>query len=303
MGAEPRQFSMINEGTQVPHDHAEGNQVVIFDSASQLLHPLEFLRSFFRDVRESSGAVKTLLSRNLALRYRYSSLGLLWAAAPPLVTATALTLGQRMQVISSQDHDVPMAFYAVFGILMAQTFLESLNLMQGLFKSHRQLLTRDNMPLESLILSSFLEECFHTSVRIVVLVLCIIISIKVSRSTFALIFPGFLGLVLAGGGIGLLIAPFNSLKGDLEKVMTVFPWIFFAITPVFVRGGSTGFLHDIFALNPAAWVFDSMRHVAYGAPGSIRASCLILPVGLMLFVIGALWCRLARPYVMERSLS
>ena len=294
---------MVNNASQKSDDHISGDRVVIFDSASRFLHPLEFLMSFFRDIKESSGAVKTLLYRNLALRYRYSSLGLLWAAAPPLVTAAALSLGQRMQVISPQDHDVPMAFYAVFGILMSQTLLESMNMMLGLFKSHRQLLTRDNIPLEGIIVASFLEECFHTSIRIVVLFLCFIISIKASRSTIALIFPGFLGLVLTGGGIGLLIAPFNSLKGDLEKVMTIFPWVFFAITPVFVRGGSSGFLHDIFALNPAAWIFNSMRHVAYGAPGSVRASCLILPVGFLLFVVGAIWCRLARPYVLEHSLN
>lgn len=277
-------------------------ETVIFDSNSRLRHPIEFLRSFCKDIKDSGGAVQTLLFRNLALRYRYSSLGLLWALAPPLVTATALTLGQRMQLISPESHEVPAAFYAVFGVVMAQTFLESLNLQRGLFTSHRQLLNRNNMPLEGIIMASLLEECFHTAIRIAVVLLGFVFSIKASRSTFALIFPGFLGLVLAGGGIGLLIAPFNSLKGDLEKAMTVFPWIFFAITPVFVRGGG-GFLHAIFAMNPIAWVFNSIRHAAYGAPGSIRAAVLILPVGLLLSLAGCLWCRLARPYVMERALN
>jgi len=225
----------------------------------------------------------------------------LWAVAPPLVTAGAITLGRRFDLFSAGGPGVPLVYYAVFGVAMAQTFLESMNMMKGIFATNRQLLARDNMPLEGIIASSLCEEVFHTAVRMAVVCLGFAFGLKPSIATFPLVFVGFLGLVFAGAGIGLLIAPIARFKGDIDKAMAVFPWIFFAVTPIFVRSGGQGFLHTIYAWNPAAWVFDGVRAAAFGGSGSLWAAGLSLPFGLALFVAGCLWCRVARPYVVERS--
>ena len=275
--------------------------MVINDSASRLVHPLVFLRGFLRDLVSSRFAIRALLARNLALRYRYSSFGVLWAFAPPLVTAAAMVLGQRVELLGSGPKGVGLAFYAVFGVAMAQTFLESMNIMKGTFTSHRQLLARGNMPIEGIIASSLLEEIFHTTARLAVVLLGFVFGVKASASTFPLVFTGFLGLVFAGAGIGLLIAPIASFKSDIDKAMAVFPWIFFAVTPVFLHSDGGGLLHTIYKFNPAAWVFDGIRHAAYGGSGPLWAALLVLPAGFALFVAGCLWCRLARPYAMERS--
>lgn len=272
--------------------------ILAYTSESRLLRPGQFLKDFASDLRASGGAIRALLWKNLALRYRYSSLGLLWIMAPPIVTAAALSIGQNANIIGAGTSSL----YAIFGVMMAQTFVESLNLLRGFFVSNRQLLARDNTPLEAFVVSSLLEESFHTAMRLGVVLLAFIYSIKPSYSTVMLVIPGFLGLMLAGGGIGLLLAPFSALKGDFDKAMMVFPWIFFAVTPVFFHGRSVGFLQKIYALNPAAWVFESLRHAAYGWPGSLWSVCLVFPAGLLLCLLGSLWCRLARPYVMERTL-
>ena len=274
---------------------------MINSSESRLLHPWDFLRGFARDLFASRFAVRTLLARNLALRYRYSSFGVLWAFAPPIVTALAMTLGQRFDLVGSGPQGVGLAYYAVFGVAMAQTFLESIHMTRGIFAANRQLLARDNMPLEGIIASSLCEELFHTAVRLAVVLTGFLFGVKASAQTFPLVFTGFLGIVLAGAGIGLIIAPLASFKGDVDKAMAVFPWIFFAVTPVFVYAGSGGFLHTVYKFNPAAWVFDGIRHAAYGGSGHLWAAILVLPAGLLLFLFGCVWCRLARPYVMERS--
>lgn len=271
--------------------------MLLYDAESRLRQPRRLFADFVRDLRTSRGAVRALVSRNLALRYRYSSLGLLWIMLPPMVAAAAISLGQKANIIGQGT----TALYAFLGVMMMQTFIESLNLLRSLFVANRQLLARNNTPLEAFVVSSLFEASFHTAMRIGMVLLIFVFSIRVPGYTVALVVPGFLGIMLAGAGIGLLIAPFSALKGDFDKAMAIFPWIFFAVTPVFFHGGNLGWLQTIYAINPAAWVFDSVRHAAYGAPGSIWPVCLVFPVGLLLCLVGMLWCRLARPHVMERA--
>lgn len=277
---------------------AEAHPVVLaYDAESRLRHPGRFLSSFLSDLHHSGGSIRALVSRNLAQRYRYSSLGLLWIVFPPVVTAAAILIGQKASLFGAGMN----ALYAVFGVMMAQTFLESLNLLRGLFVANRQSLARDNTPLEAFIGSTLIEESFQTAMRIGMVALTFLFSIKPSFPTAVLVVPGFLGIMLAGAGIGLLLAPLSALKGDLDRAMGVFPWIFFAVTPVFFHGGNLGLLQKVYALNPAAWVFDSIRHAAYGSPGSLWPVLLAFPAGLLLCLVGMLWCRLARPHVMERA--
>ena len=268
-----------------------------YTAESRLRQPGLFLADFVRDLRSSTGAVRALVSRNLAQRYRYSSLGLLWIVFPPIVTAAAIVIGQRSSLFGAGMN----ALYAVFGVMMAQTFLESLNLLRGLFVTNRHLLVRDNTPLEAFVGSTLVEESFQTAMRFGMVALTFLFSIKPSFPTAALVVPGFFGIMLAGAGIGLLLAPLSALKGDFDRAMTIFPWIFFAVTPVFFHGGNLGLLQKVYAVNPAAWVFDSIRHAAYGSPGSLWPVVLVFPAGLLLCLVGMLWCRLARPHVMERA--
>jgi len=272
--------------------------VLAYDAESRLRHPGRFLAEFFQDLRASGGSIRALVSRNLAQRYRYSSLGLLWIVFPPVVTAAAILIGQQASLFGAGMN----ALYAVFGVMMAQTFLESLNLLRGLFVSNRQLLARDNTPLEAFIGSTLIEESFQAAMRLGMVALTFLFSIKPSFPTVALVVPGFLGIMLAGAGIGLLLAPLSALKGDWDRAMGVFPWIFFAVTPVFFYAGNLGLLQKVYTVNPAAWVFDSIRHAAYGSPGSLWPVILVFPAGLLLCAAGMLWCRLARPHVMERAL-
>lgn len=278
-----------------PIDHETG---FLLTCESRLRHPKIFIINFIRDLTASGGAIRALVVKNLAQRYRYSSLGLLWIVFPPVVTAAAVIIGQRANIFGAGLNSL----YAVFGVMMAQTFLESLNLLRGLFATNRQLLARDNTPLEAFIGSMLIEESLQTAMRLGMVALMFLFSIKPSFPSVALVVPGFLGIMLVGGGIGLLLAPFTALKSDLDKTMGVFPWIFFAVTPVFFHGDNLGFLKKVYTVNPAAWVFDSIRHAAYDSPGQLCPVLLVLPAGLLLCGAGMIWCRLARPYVIERSI-
>ena len=277
------------------------NNLVIHSAQSRLLQPRKFLMESYRDLLQAQPTARRFFARSLNNRFRYSSLGLFWAFVPSAITALILSLGQRSQLLNAGD--VPAAFYGVFGLLLAQTFIETLTSTQSFFTTHEQLLRRNNVPIEGLILASMTEFCFNTMVRIFILAVCFFVfGVAPSLLTLPIALLGFLGVLILGVGIGLILAPVSSLKRDISNAMTFLPWVLFATTPVFVAAKATSKLHLVYQWNPLAWIFDSVRTAAYGTSGSLLPALLILPVSLGILIFGWLACRLWRPYVMERTL-
>lgn len=268
----------------------------------RLRDPGRFVREWLGDIRSCRSTARRLFLRHLAQQYRFSSLGLLWAFAPSVLTALVLVGGQRAHVVGPSG-GVPAAFFGVFGIALAQTFLEALNATRRVFASHAQLLRRQNVPLEGLVVASFIDVAFGMLVRLSILAaVFFLFDVRPAASTLVLALVGYVGVAMAGAGLGLLIAPVNALKRDVEHAFNLLPWGLFAVTPVFVPPGKGTILGRICAANPLAWLFDGIRAAAYGGEGVPSAAVVGAVVGLLMLVAGGLFCRIARPHVVERML-
>lgn len=242
-----------------------------------------------------------LFKRQLAQQYRYSSLGLLWAFVPMTLTAVVLMGGQRARVIGAFG-EVPGAFYGIFGVALAQTFLESLNATRRLFTTNQHILRRQRLPVEPFIMASLMELGFTMIVRLAILVaIFVIFSVAPPSPIMGLIaLIGYLGIALTGAGIGLLLAPCTALTQDLEQLANLLPWIVFAITPVFVPMARGSLLGRLAGVNPLTWVFDGIRAAAYGGEGMATAAVSAGLLGVIVLLLGYLFCRVARPHVVER---
>ena len=247
-------------------------------------------------------AARCLFRRHLAQQYRFSSLGLVWACAPAVATALVLVAGQRTHLIDEAKGGVPAAFYGVFGLTLAQTFLDAITVCRRVFIQHQPVLRRQNVPLEGFILAALLEAGFNLLLRLGVLaVICFLCSV-VPTAALPVALWGICGVLCLGAGCGLLLAPFNSLGRDIDNLMALFPWLLFAVTPVFVGVAAGSVFARIHAVNPLAWLFDGIRAAAYGGNGSLLAAACGPLVGVALLIVGWLFCRLARPFVVERML-
>ena len=276
----------------------------VYSAESQIRHPGQFVREASADLRASRGVAARLFRQSIAHRYRHSSLGLLWAFAPPLITALLLTFTRGRLPASQALALTPPAFYAVFGLMLAQTFLEALNTQRTIFSANRLLLGRQKATIESLILAGAADSAFGLGVKLIIVALFA----ALLHVPFALTFPlGLLGMAavaVLGAALGLLIAPISALKPDMDYVMTFFPWILFALTPVFIQVAPGGALSRIYRFNPLAGIFDAVRAFTYGDPAG-HGSTLLAAVlsSICLFLAAALFCRIARPYVAERFLK
>lgn len=286
-----------------PRGDRGGSREVVFSSGARLREPSRFFRCWFADVFSCRTTAWRLFLRHLAQQYRLSSLGILWAFAPAALTAMVLIGGPRSHVIGPSG-DVPAAFYGVFGVALAQSFLESVNATRRVFTNHHQLLRRQNVPLDGLIVASLVDVAFNMLVRLsIVAAVFFLFSIVPLPATLPLALVGYFGVAILGAGVGLLVAPINALKRDMEHAFALLPWALFAITPVFVPAAAGTLFGRIAAANPLAWYFDGIRAAAYGGLGFPAAAIGGTAAGIVILVCGWLFCRIAQPHVVERMLA
>jgi lipopolysaccharide transport system permease protein len=278
--------------------------VKINSARSQLFSIRTFLAGAWLDLRSSFGFAKRLFLQNIAQRYRYSSLGLFWAFVPSALIAILLTLGQRDRLPGLIGGTVPPQVYGIFGFVMAQTFLEALNIQRVSLSQYIHLLIRQKIPVEGLMIAGLAESTFGFLMRLPVLIAILLVFNITPAFTFPLAFLGIALIIGLGSGLGLLLAPWNALSKDLENVMQFFPWIIFLVTPVFVVIQPGNWLYFVHLLNPLTYIFEATRFLTYGAGSvNILALFLLAPLTILLLLGSWLFCRLCLPHVIERSLN
>ena len=285
--------------------------VKVYSARSQLFSIRAFLTSAWLDLRSSSGFAKRLFLQNIAQRYRYSSLGLFWAFVPSALIAILLTLGQRDQMPTFGDRlpiliagTVPPQVYGIFGLIMAQTFLEALNIQRVSLNQYIHILVRQKVPLEAIMMAGLAETTFNFLMRLPVLIAILLVFNINPALTFPLAFLGIASIISFGSGLGLLLAPWNALSKDLENVMQFFPWLVFLVTPVFVIVQPGNWLYSLQQFNPLTYLFEGIRFLTYGV-GTVNTLALftLLPLTVILLLVSWLFCRLCLPYIIERSLN
>jgi lipopolysaccharide transport system permease protein len=275
-----------------------------YSSESPLKSPRLFLNEALRDLAASSYSAYRLFRSQIVQRYRHSSFGLLWAFAPSALTAAVVTLAQRAQISGLSPSDVPGQFYAVFGLIVLQTFLEPLNTQRTLFTANGHLLNRRGPILEASMLSGLADNLFGLAIKLPLFIGMFLVC-NVTMANTILLGIGALQLtLLLGSCVGLLLAPWNGLKKDLSHMMVFIPGLLFAITPVVLEPATSSRLYSYYQYNPLTWIFEAVRHFSYGYATTfdgvvLAGMTLIALIGLPL---SWFFCRLARPFVVERTL-
>ena len=150
-------------------------------------------------VRDVKGVFETMLfgllrGRYLAYRlfikeikadYSQSGLGIVWDFLEPIALAAIFILLKRGNVINSGDIPIPYHVFVIYGILLWQTFLESLTLPLSVMQRSKTLLNSVKVPPEVLLLSLFFKVSFNSCFRILVMFFVSILHERVILDRFS----------------------------------------------------------------------------------------------------------------------
>jgi ABC-2 type transport system permease protein len=250
----------------------------------------------FAWIREYSELLLTLLRRELRVKYKGSSLGILWSYVYPLAMVGVYTL--VFSVLWHAVKGVPhYPLFVVVGIAVWTFFQSAVQLAAGSVVANAHLIRNVRFPREVIPTASVLSQALASLVMFVVLVPVAIVVVPHAARTAALAIPIFLAFVLLTLGVGWLAATATVFYRDVEHLLGVLflPWFF--LTPVLYsldtlpRAANHGWLiHLLRYGNPVTPYIEAFRGAV--VQGEVAGPSLLVYVfvaGPLIALIG-LWC-------------
>jgi lipopolysaccharide transport system permease protein len=274
---------------------------IVYTPRSGLRSPLVMARQMWKDLLDSRELAWRLTVRDIRAQYRQSLLGILWAFLPPIATALIFVLLNSRKIINISETTIPYPAFAMFGTVLWQIFVESLNAPLKSVNKSKSMLTKIHFPREALILSAIEQTLFNICIKLLILIaIFIVFNISLTWGTL-LCLPAILILMLLGLTFGLLLTPIGMLYTDVTQGLTIITGLWFFLTPV-VYPALSGFPFSLLTLlNPVCPILTGARTLAtegilYNPVPFFWVTFIMLPVLIMAWVI----YRLAMPILIER---
>ena len=276
-------------------------KTTIISVESSLRRPGKLVRELLQDLRASRELAWQLFSRDLKAAYRQSFLGYVWVFLPPLFTTLTFTFLNSQNILSIGETPVPYPAYAMLGILLWQNFVDALNSPIKSVNANKAMLIKVNFPREALVLAGLGEVIFNFLIRLVLLIPVFII-FEIPVTTSILWFPlGFLGLVLLGLAIGLLLTPLALLFGDVQRGLGLVTGIWMLLTPALYPPPKDGLAASLAEWNPVSPILLTTRNWLISEPTAHTEGFLIVAgSSLIVVAFGFLLYRISMPHLIGR---
>jgi lipopolysaccharide transport system permease protein len=253
-----------------------------------------------RDFIASRELAWRLLVRNINAMYRQTYIGYAWAVLPPVITALVLIFLRSKGVIEVETTGYSYTLYVLTGVILWQTFLDSINSPLKMLNQSAPYLGKINFPRLALIMTGFGEVMFNVLIRCAVLLLVYVfagagVSVLTGVGLICL-----LTLIILGFAIGILLAPLGMLFKDVEKGLLAATAVWFFITPVFYlvpAGPVPAYVY----LNPVAPLLMTVRELLMSIPlTQIWLFWVYTIISVIVLVPGLIAYKLSLPYIIER---
>ena len=243
-----------------------------------------------RELWDFRDLLRSLVARDLAVRYRRSALGFLWSLLNPLLMMLVFTI--VFEVVKPQQvRSYPL--FVLAGLLPWNYLTGSLGGAVRSVTGNAHLIDKVHFPREVLPISVVLANLINFLLSLVVfLPLALLLGAKWNAWILALpVVIGIQTMILLG--ISLLLAAMNVFYRDAEQVLEVGLTAWFFLTPVFyelellpnqVLGIDVWRL--VYTLNPMATLVTDYRYVMLYQTPIIRHTLVPFVIGCVLLAVG-----------------
>jgi lipopolysaccharide transport system permease protein len=242
------------------------------------------MQTTFSNTQTSPGyafdVIKTLVGRELQMRYKGSSLGLLWAVLSPLGLVAV------MHIVFTTILPLGIEHYAafVYAGLLPWTWFQSVVITSAttLF-DNRDLVRRPFFP-RILLPAVVTTTNFLLYLLAMPVLICLILIDGVAITPMILWLPAiWVVLGVLALGFGTLFAALGVLMRDVQHILAVIMTLWFYLTPIFYSAERLGPQQQWLLVNPLSTIVNAHRHVLIdGTPPDWGALGICLLGGLIL---------------------
>ena len=268
----------------------------------QSLSLIKLMRDSLRDMYGARFLARQLATRDIKSQYRQSLLGIFWAFAAPLSTAVVWIFLNSSGTVELDETGVPYPLFVFCGTLLWSTLLEAINMPLSSTNGAKGILSKINIPKESIILSGTYKVLFNSLFKLL-LIIVFLIFYQVAPSWDLVVFPiTFLILIAAGVTFGLFITPIGMLYRDVATMISYGLRFVMYVTPVVYAIPDSGLMKTLMELNPLTPLIIVNRTILLG----LEVEFLHYFIGLTLciapvFLIALVVYRVSIPVIIERS--
>ena len=248
-----------------------------------------------------------LVTRNLKIRYKGSTLGFLWSLLTPLsmiaiYAVFAGVLGLKRQLLGSGNGSFAYLPFLVTGIITWQFTAGTLGDALHAIVGNANLVKKVYFPRSILPLSTALANAVNFLLTFVILLAYLVLCAALRPAGMLWLFPALALHILLAFGISLFVSTVNVFFRDAEHIVGLLQLAWFFMTPVMYETSlqSTALnrfvwypanLHGLIFLNPMTGILALYRHALMGmdlVPAGISPLWILLSlaVSLVLLVLG-----------------
>lgn len=234
--------------------------------------------------------LRTLVQRDLRVRYAGSAIGYLWTIIDPLAMAAIYFVVFTFIFERSNVGYQPYVLFIVVGVLGWQWFSQSVTETSRALIAEARLVRSNNLPRElwvvRVVIAKGIEFILSLPVLAVIVIIFLIVDPEHTHVTWRLVlFP--LGLVLQfllQVGIGLILAPVTVLFNDTARVVRIVLRMGFYATPI-IYGihAAPPVMRNILMFNPMSGVLEIYRSGFF--PAELNWSAIVVSAAITVAVL------------------
>lgn len=239
--------------------------------------------------------------RDVSVRYKHTTLGVLWALLQPAAqTALFTLLFHRIAGIES-SHGEDFVPFVLSGLLLWNVFLNGIMQASESLSRNAHLLTKVYFPRLILPLASLLLPLIDAIVALLLLAVVMASQGYLPWSGLLLV-PPLLGLtLLAATGPGLFLAALNARFQDVRHTLPFFQQILLYSAPVFYpRNMVPEKIRWALDLNPVIPIIDALRTALFGGEFEYQRLLFSTLESLFLILIGFYYFRTSEQTLADR---
>ena len=229
--------------------------------------------------------------RDLKVRYKQTSIGVLWVIFQPFITMVIFTVffGKLLNIPSD---GVPYPIFVYTGLLFWQFFSGALSDTSNVLIINQSIITKIYFPRLILPLSAVATKFIDFSIAAIILVGMMIYYGYTPHLVGLFIIPLLLIITfMASFGLGLFLASINVKYRDVRYALPFFIQILMFVTPVIYSASIAGKYSWILAFNPMMGVIQSARAALLGTAVlnwtlvglSLLATLILMIIGIYTF--------------------